>query len=251
MALRSETSSIPREAASGGGATSPLLRLRPSRTFRPTRRLDTRVVLGAGLALLSLAALGIGLSQEVPGTQTVLRVTHDLPADSVLRADDLSVARVSLPQEVAATTFAGDQADRVVGRRLAVSLKIGQLLSPTQLTERRARVGAGRIEVTIPIEPYAGSGGRLSPNDTVVVFGTPRQLGIGEGAPARVVVPSARIVDVSRPEAGASVLSGSSASGRTTWVTLDLAQEEAASLSAAEHTDYLDVDLVAADGGTP
>ena len=66
---------------------------------------------GAGLALLSLAALGIGLSQEVPGTQVVLRVTHDLPADAVLQPDDLSEARVSLPQEVAATTFSSDQVD--------------------------------------------------------------------------------------------------------------------------------------------
>lgn len=248
MALRSSSPDISTDSVNGSAASSPLLRLRPSRTFRSSRRPDARVVLGAGLALLSLAALGIGLSQEVPGTQAVLRLTHDLPADAVLQADDLSVARVSLPQEVAATTFSSDQIDRVVGQRLAVPLKGGQLVSPTELTQRHARVDSGRVEVTIPIEPYAGSGGRLSPNDTVVVFGTPRQAGGAAAGPAQVIVPRARIVDIGRPDAGGSVLSGGSAGGRTTWVTLDLDQDEAASVSAAQHSDYLDVDLVAADG---
>jgi Flp pilus assembly protein CpaB len=205
-------------------------------------------MLGAGLALLSLAALGMGLSQEVPGTQSVLRLVHDLPADAVLQADDLSVARVSLPQDVAATTFTSDQIDRVVGQRLAVPLRGGQLLSPTELAQRHARVGPGRIEVTVPIEAYAGSGGRLSPNDTVIVFGTPRQAGGSTSSQAEVIVPRARVVDVSRAESAGNVLSGSPASGRTTWVTLDLNQDEAASVAAAEHTDYLDVDLVASDG---
>ncbi len=135
-----------------------------------------------------------------------------------------------------------------MGQRLAVPLKGGQLLEPTELTQRHARVAPGRIEVTIPIEPYAGSGGRLSPNDTVIVFGTSRQAGSSPTSQAEVIVGRARIVDVSRSEAGGSVLSGSSASGRTTWVTLDLSQDEAAGVSAAEHTDYLDVDLVASDG---
>jgi len=248
MARRSNTSDAQRDSVDDEDAARLPLRLRPSRTFRPTRRPDARVVLGAGLALLSLAALGIGLSQEVPGTQAVLRVTHDLPADVVLQPDDLSEARVSLPQEVAATTFSSEQVDRVVGQRLAVPLKGGQLLAPTELTQRHARVGPGRVEVTIPIEPYAGSGGRLSPNDTVIVFGTPRQPGSVAAGRAEVLVPRARIVDVGRPDAGGSVLSGSSATGRTTWVTLDLSQDEAASVSAAQHADYLDVDLVASDG---
>src|SRR5229473_108802 len=246
MVIHSSTSGVPRDFVAGNGATSPPPRLTPSRTFRTPRRPDTRVVLGAGLALLSLAALGIGLSQEGPGTQAVLRVTHDLPADAVLQPDDLSEARVSLPQEVAATTFSSDQVDRVVGQRLAVPLKGGQLLEPTELTQRHARVAPGRIEVTIPIEPYAGSGGRLSPNDTVIVFGTSRQAGSAPATPAKVIVPKARIVDVGRPDSGTSVLSGgSAASSRTTWVTLDLAEDEAARVSSAAHTDYLDVDVVA------
>jgi Flp pilus assembly protein CpaB len=248
MALHSETSSVPRDSVNEHSPLNPLLRLAPSRTFRPRRRPDTRVVLGAGLALLSLAAMGIGLSQELPGTLAVVRLTHDLPADAVLHADDLSVARVSLPREVAATTFSSDQIDQVVGQRLAVPLKGGQLLSPAELSQRHARVDPGRIEVTIPIEAYAGSGGRLSPRDTVVVFGTPHEAGSTATSPAQVIVPSARIVDVSRSDPGASVLSGSSANSRITWVTLDLDQDEAATVSAAEHADYLDVDLVATDG---
>src|SRR6266536_1711380 len=192
MVIHSSTSGVPRDFVAGNGATIPPPRLTPSRTFRTPRRPDTRVVLGAGLALLSLAALGIGLSQEVPGTQAVLRVTHDLPADAVVQPVDLSVARVSLPQDVAATTFSSNQVDQAVGQRLTVPLKAGQLLSATQLTQRHTRVDPGRIEVTIPIEPYAGSGGRLSPNDMVIVFGTPQQTGTATSAPAEVIVPRAR-----------------------------------------------------------
>ena len=90
----------------------------------------------------------------------------------------------------------------------------------------------------------------MSPNDTVIVFGTPRQPGNAIAGGAEVLVPRARSVDISRPDAGGSVLSGSSASGQTTWVTVDLNQEEEASVSAAEHADYLDVDLVGSDGKT-
>ena len=249
MAVHSSTSSAPRESANGKAATSPAPRLTPSRTFRAPHRLDTRVVLGAGLALLSLAALGIGLSQEVPGTQAVLRVTHALPADAVLQADDVSVARVSLPQDVAATTFSSNAVDQVVGQRLVVPLNAGQLLSPTQLAQRHTRVQPGRIEMTIPIEPYTGSGGRLSPNDSVIVFGTPRLAGTAGPAPAEVIVPRATIVDVGRPDSNASVLSGGGgANSRANWVTLDLAEDEAARVSAAAHTDYLDVALVATEG---
>src|SRR4030088_501878 len=129
MVIQSSTSGVPRDCVAGNGATSPPPRLTPSRTFRTTRRPDTRVVLGAGLALLSLAALGIGLSQEVPGTQAVLRVTHDLAADAVLQANEGPTPRGSLPQEAAATTFSSHQTDRAEGQRLAVPLKGGQLLS--------------------------------------------------------------------------------------------------------------------------
>ena len=158
MVIHSSTSGVPRDFVASNGVTSPPSRLTPSRTFRTTRRPDTRVVLGAGLALLSLAALGIGLSQEVPGTQAVLRVTHDVPADAVLQADDISVARVSLPQDVAATTFSSNQVDQVVGQRLVAPLKGGQLLSPTALAQRRTRVASGRIEVTVPSRTIRGLG---------------------------------------------------------------------------------------------
>src|SRR5260370_34238789 len=101
MVIHSSTSGVPRDFVAGNGATSPPPRLMPSRTFRTTRRPDTRVVLGAGLALLSLAALGIGLSQEVPGTQAVLRVTHDLPAHAARQAADNNCSAASPPQEAA------------------------------------------------------------------------------------------------------------------------------------------------------
>jgi hypothetical protein len=71
-------------------------------------------------------------------------------------------------------------------------------------------------------------------------------------APAEVLVARATIVDVGRPDAGASVLSGGgTTASRTSWVTLDLAEDEAARVSAAAHQDYLDVALVATDGPVP
>ena len=46
-----------RDQVDSDAALSPPVRLKPSRTFRPVRRPDARVLLGAGLALLSLAAV--------------------------------------------------------------------------------------------------------------------------------------------------------------------------------------------------
>ena len=246
MVIHSSTSGVPRDFVAGNGVTSPPARLTPSRTFRTTRRPDTRVVLGAGLALLSLAALGIGLSQEVPGTQAVLRVTHDLPADAVLQADDISVARVSLPQDVAATTFSSNQVDQVVGQRLVAPLKGGQLLvsdgagaAPHPRGKRAHR--SDRPDRTVSGLGWAFESQRHRHRLRHAAADWQCGLSAGRGDRAARADRRCRATGL-----GPSVLSGgSAASSRTTWITLDLAEDEAARVSAAAHTDYLDVDVVA------
>src|SRR5438477_11230084 len=93
--------------------------LSPTRTFRPARRLNGRVAVGAGLAVLSVLAMVIGLSLVVPETQTVLQANRDLPAGAVLGPDDVAVVKVRLPESMAAVAYSGTMADQVVGRRTA------------------------------------------------------------------------------------------------------------------------------------
>src|SRR5437588_11511746 len=148
---------------------------RAARAFRPARRLDGRVLLGLGAAALSLALLAFGLRLVLPESQSLLEATRDLEPGSVVRADDLTPVDVRVPPSVAQASFAADATDQLVGKRLGTRVSAGQLLAPSQLEASHTTVAPGRVQVTIPVDPYTASAGVIGPGDTVVVYSTPRQ----------------------------------------------------------------------------
>jgi Flp pilus assembly protein CpaB len=220
-------------------------RFSPGSRFRPARRLNGRVALAGGLALLSVLALLVGLSFVVPDTQTVLQATRDLPAGTVVQPDDIAPVKVRLPDNMAQTTYSGMSVEQVVGRRTGVRIAAGELLMPTQFNVEHATVAAGRVQVTISVDPYTASGGAIGPGDSVVVYASPRQQG-GALEPAMVLVDQARVVAVGRvdsPAAGAASTSNSGSS-RPLWVTLDLDVGQGARVTAAARTQFVDVALL-------
>jgi Flp pilus assembly protein CpaB len=210
------------------------------------------VLLGLGAAALSLALLAFGLRQVVPESQSLLEATSDLEPGAVVQAGDITSVDVRVPASVAHASFAADAADQVVGKRLGSRVAAGQLLAPAQLETGHTTVASGRVQVTIPVDPYTASAGVIGAGDTVVVYSTPRQVAGNASAPtASVVLDQARVVSVGRGQQGLSVNSGGgpigslAGSNQPTWITLDLSVEEGASLAAASRLASLDVALKA------
>ena len=221
------------------------------RAFRPARRVNARLVVAAGLAVLSVLALLVGLSAVVPETQSVLQATRDLPAGTVVQASDVAAVHVRVPESMAQSAYAASASDQLVGHRVAVHVGAGEMFSHAQFATEHVLVATGRVQLTIPVESYTASAGAIGPGDNVVVYASPRQT--TSMAAASALVPQARVVAVGRADA-ATVGSGASSSvARPLWVTLDLDQEQAAAVEGAAHTAYLDLALVAAgdSGGRP
>ena len=218
----------------------------PVAGFQPTRRLNGRVALAGGLAVLSVLALLVGLSVVVPDTQTVLQATRDLPAGAIVQADDVMPVKVRLPETMAQTAYAGTAVDQVVGRRTGVRIAAGQLLGPTQFNVQHTSVAPGRVQVTISVDPYTASGGAIGPGDTVVVYASPRQQG-GALQAATILVDQARVVAVGRADQPSVPAATSSSSGSTKplWLTLDLDPDQGARVTAAARTQYVDIALLA------
>ena len=176
--------------------------LTPTRAFRPARRVDPRLWVGAGLGLLAAVGLLVVLGQVMPVQQEVLQVTRDLAVGATVQATDVSAVRVQIPDSMARDALGPADVDRVVGARLAVPLRSGHLLAPSDLAPAEQRVQPGRTLFGIAWDAPAGAASDINPGDSVVVFSTPRQ----GAAAATVVIDRARVVRVVRPQG--SVASG-------------------------------------------
>ncbi|MBV9323142.1 MAG: Flp pilus assembly protein CpaB [Chloroflexi bacterium] len=227
--------------------------LSPTRAFRPPRYADGRIVFAIGLSAASMLALVLGLRQVLPPQQTVLAASHDLAVGAVITANDVTPVRVNMPDSMLQASIAGDATDQVVGQHLGVAVHAGQVLASTLFAEGHTSVGPGRRQLTVPVEPYTASGGRIGPGDLVTVLAVPRQAGAGTVERAAVVLDGVRVVDVGRADSSGTVLSGGTAStsgtGKLTWVTFDVSVDEAAQLeAAAQSSAHLNLALVGGDG---
>lgn len=229
--------------------------LSPARAFRPASRVDGRLLAGAAVFALSLLGLTLGLGMVLPENQSVLQATRDLPAGAIVQADDVAVVKVRMPDSMVRAVFDAGQLDTVVGHRLGSAVTAGQMLGPSQFGTKRASLQPGHVQLTIPVQSYVASGGQLAPGDTVMVLATPKQA---NGASASVLVARAMVVSVGRGGgasltvmSGSGTTDGTSAVAPASWITLDLDQEQARSVSAATQTAYLDVGVVAPGDGGP
>jgi hypothetical protein len=109
----------------------------------------------------------------------VVRLAHDVPVGHPLARADLNVARVAV--DGAVPTIPGRQLQQVVGRRAAVGLRKGTLLTASQLTAQ-ASPGRGQALVTVPLKAGSVPPG-LAPGWRVqAVFTTGAQEGVAGSA---------------------------------------------------------------------
>ena len=128
---------------------------------------NARTVGGLVLFALSLA-LGqriLAAGQEV---QLLWAAARDLPQDAVLDADDVRLARVTLPADLLAHYVS--EAVTLEGQVVTRPIAEGELVAAGWVVEVGAE-GATRA-ITIPVAPEHALGGDLRPGDRVDVYAT-------------------------------------------------------------------------------
>ncbi|MGW8767855.1 SAF domain-containing protein [Streptomyces sp. NPDC055815] len=168
--------------------------------FRARRRRPGMYALA--VALIAAGGSGGFLAFQATGERTpVLAVAHAVQAGDVIKDADLIEAQVQLDPALKPVLAA--ERDKVVGKRAAVALTPGSLLTQGQATTRTL-VKAGERLVGIGLKTSQMPATRLSPGDKVLVVATPSegQTGAGEdGKQKEPVQIAARIVKVGEKQA--------------------------------------------------
>ncbi|MFC9486586.1 SAF domain-containing protein [Streptomyces hydrogenans] len=161
----------------------------------------------AALCVVLAAVAGLGAAAAVTSSSDrmkVLAVARDVPAGQPLTAADLTVAEVSA--DAALTPVPAAQKASVVGKRTAVELRKGGLLTASQLAAGTG-LGDDKQQVGVQVKRGQVPAGTLAPGDKVLAVTTPAQGeqtgGKAEAPPSTV---SAVVVSVSRPDASGSVV---------------------------------------------
>ncbi|MEV0889507.1 SAF domain-containing protein [Streptomyces microflavus] len=191
---------VPRPAAPA--ASRPDL---PITTTAPVKRERRWSVAALCVVLAAVAGLGAAAAVTSASDRTkVLAVARDVPAGQALTAADLVVAEVSA--DAALTPVTAGQKASMVGKRAAVDLRKGGLLTASQLATGTG-LGDDQQQVGVQVKRGQAPAGTLAPGDKVLAVTTPAQ---GEQQPGEAEAPpstiSAVVVTVSRPDASGSVV---------------------------------------------
>jgi hypothetical protein len=177
------------------------------------------VTLGALLAWFIVASLR--------DTTQVVALRHDVPRGAVISADDLVIAEI-LPDPALEGVPASRMAE-LVGKRAAVDLSAGGLLSPVALVDS-VTPGPGESVVGLALGPGQLPVTPLLNGDRVRIVSTPRDQDDPPASapavsiPATVVTTSASdvstavLVDVVVSESDGALLAGLVATGRVALI---------------------------------
>ncbi|MEU5859788.1 SAF domain-containing protein [Nonomuraea sp. NPDC047529] len=183
------------------------------------------MMLVAGVALTALGALvawqvyGVA-SERVP----VLVMARDVPVGQALQAQDLRTVALGLDAAVQTVDAAGKS--MVIGKRAAIDLKAGSLLSPTHMTETLVPA-PGEVVVPVALKPSRLPARGIQPGDRVVATAvSPSEAGHGPAQDQaarvdRVGQPDADglvVVDLIVPAAAGTTLARQAAEGQVAIV---------------------------------
>ncbi|MFF1741857.1 SAF domain-containing protein [Streptomyces mirabilis] len=162
-----------------------------------------------GMIALSLALIAAGgasvavLLLQVGHRTQVVTVVRNVQVGQVLTEQDLGQASISL--DPAVRTVKADDLGSVVGKRAAVELKPGSLLTPSQVT-KDSLVKAGEQLVPIGLKPEQVPATELVPGQKVQLVHVPAQ---GETAKASGTPPESiagRVVKASKAAPGTGIV---------------------------------------------
>jgi hypothetical protein len=130
-------------------------------------------VIALSVALIAAGGAGVAVLLLQVGHRTeVVTVVRDVQVGQVVTQDDLGTASIALDPAVKAVQ--GDDLDSVVGKRAAVELKPGSLLTPSQVTKDNL-VKAGEQLVPIGLKPEQVPATALLPGQKVELVHVPAQ----------------------------------------------------------------------------
>jgi hypothetical protein len=131
--------------------------------------------IAGGIALVALAVLGNVYLFKTSGHRiAVVRVARNVPVGQQLVRADLDTSSVALGPDV--PVIPARQLGEVVGRRAAVDLRSGTLLSVSQVTTQLTPQ-PGQALVTVAVKPGQLPPGGLAPGSQVRIVSTPGSQG--------------------------------------------------------------------------
>ncbi|QDN83288.1 flagellar biosynthesis protein FlgA [Streptomyces sp. S1A1-7] len=161
-------------------------------------------MIALSLALIAAGGAGVAVLLLQVGHRTqVVTVVRDVQVGQVLTEQDLGQASISL--DPAVKTVKADNLGSVVGKRAAVELKPGSLLTPSQVT-KDSLVKAGEQLVPIGLKPEQVPATELVPGQKVRLVHVPSQ---GETAKASGTPPESiagRVVKASKAAPGTGIV---------------------------------------------
>ncbi|GAB2473228.1 SAF domain-containing protein [Xylanimonas ulmi] len=196
------------------------------RAGTPPKLVRRPIAIAAGALVALAGGLGAGwLWNTLTNVDQVLVLVADVPRGAVIEAADLGVATLNadpLLKPVPASSRAN-----VVGKRAAVDLSAGSLLTPTS-SASDIQPAAGKSLVPFELTPAQATGLSLKVGDAVKVVDTP-QAGaetVGNPASTSAVVAmigvtestGATIVSLEAPSTDAGVLASRIATGNVALV---------------------------------
>jgi hypothetical protein len=160
------------------------------------------------LCILLAVVCGLGAATAVNSASDrhrVLAIARDVPAGQILTAADLVVAEVSADAAISPMPVADSQS--VIGKRSAVDLRKGGLLTASELTSG-SQLGDDRQQVGVQIKRGQAPDGTLAPGDKVLAVTTPaaddQDRAQSSDAPPTTI--DGQVVSVSRPDASGTVV---------------------------------------------
>ncbi|KAF2774903.1 hypothetical protein STPH1_7090 [Streptomyces sp. OM5714] len=187
---------MPPQALAGGPVAPPRV---SARRRRPG-------VIALSLALIAAGGAGVAVLLLQVGDRTeVLTVVRAVQVGQVLTEDDLGKASLALDPAVKAV--GSDDLKSVVGKRAAVELKPGSLLSPSQVTKNNL-VKAGEQLVPIGLDPEQIPATALVPGQKVKLVHVPAQgtAGTDKASDAAPQTLDGRVVKASGAAPGTGIV---------------------------------------------
>ncbi|MFI1768960.1 SAF domain-containing protein [Streptomyces sp. NPDC020800] len=136
-------------------------------------------VIALSVALIAAGGAGVAVLLLQAGHRTeVVTVVRDVQVGQVLTESDLGKASIALDPAVKAVR--ADDVESVVGKRAAVELKPGSVLTPSQVT-KDSLVKAGEQLVPIGLKPEQVPATALVPGQKVELVHVPAQGQVDSG----------------------------------------------------------------------
>ncbi len=158
-------------------------------------------LLGLAVLLVALGGLGSAFAvASVRATGNYLAVARAVPVGTVLSADDVTTVQVAGGQGLAPVP--ASQLNEVVGKRAAVTLTPGILLTLAQLTDQ-PMLGPGQQQIALGLKTSQVPAKILHPGDKVLLFSTPERNSSDSAPGTRF---EATVIDTASPDSSDMVL---------------------------------------------